>query len=575
MGYKTFLKIITYGPFIVIPLFVFTLIISSYKIYSMSFESSVKNLKTELLQSEKQAVETKVNSLSNLIVYQKSRIKNELLSRVKERVQTAYDISQNIYDTYKDTKSPQEIKDIITTTLQTFSWEKGESYIWAMDYSGVHYLLENKKLRPGTSFIDFQDATGRYIVQEEVAICKDKGEGYLWDTFTKPEENNNKQYKQVAFVKTFKPYNLCLGSAEFLDTATKKTNKFLFNIISQVDKIGNHYVAILNSQGALLVHSKLPQFVGENVKITDKRTLDAIKGILHSIKDKESSSYVYDWFNPLANQVEKKYAYVKRVPNTNWIITSGFFLSEIQNKLAKEKIHMTEVYTDNTKYIVIFSVLIIFASLILSYFLSRKIRKYFKSYEQSIKNKNTELQNLNASLEEKVQTRTFELKKIKDNFEKLATTDTLTQLHNRYSIMKILSKEMHRSKRYTAPLSMIMYDIDHFKSVNDTYGHDKGDEILASLSSLAQDAIREADYIGRYGGEEFLIVMPSTPLKDATIFAERLRELVQEHNFEGVDDLTISIGVVQLEDEDLESFFKRVDELLYTSKNKGRNRVSS
>ncbi len=571
---KKFLKIITYAPLIFIPIFVFLIIISSYEVYSVSFESSIKNLETNFLYNEKKALETKVNNISNLIVFQRSRIKKELLNRVKERVYMAHEIASNIYDEYKQTKTKKDIKDIIITSLKTLSWNKGESYIWAMNSSGVHYLLEDKKMMQGKSFRNFQDANGRYIVQEENAICKDKKEGYLWDTFTKPEKNYNAQYKQVAFVKAFKPYNWCLGSAEFLDTATKKTDKFLFNLISQIDKLKHHYVVILNSKGKLLVDNKLPQFVGKNANITDKLVVKTISDFLNNIKGKETSTYVYDWQNLVTNKIEKKYAYLKRIPNTNWIITSGIFLSEIENEIEKQKVSMIGMYNSKTKYMFLFAVTILLISLLISFLLSRKIKKYFTEYENSLENKSIELEELNISLEEKIQARTSELVKLKDNFEKLATTDNLTQLHNRYSIMNILEQEMKRLKRHDAPLSILMYDIDHFKSVNDTYGHDRGDKVLSLLSKLVRDSIRDIDYIGRYGGEEFLIVMPNTSLHNAAIYAERLRQAVQEYSFEELGKLTISIGIAELGNDSIKSFFKRVDDLLYLSKTKGRNRVS-
>ena len=572
---KKFLNIITYVPLFIIPFFVSTIIVLSYQIYSSDFDSSVEALKKDLLQREKEIVKNKVQSLSKLIVYQKSKIKEDLITRLTSRVKTAHKIATAIYFEYKGTKQDKEIQDIINTTLKTFVWNSDESYIWVMDYFGVHYLLENKKDIKGTSFINFKDAQGRYIIQEEIAICKEKEEGYLWDTFTKPNETSNKQYKQVAFVKAFKPYNWCLGSAEFLDTATKKTNQFLFDIVNQADKIGNNYVAIINSRGNILVHNKLPQFIGENVKINNPLVLNTIESLKSAIKDKEYTSYVYDWPNSLTNKIEKKYAYIQKIPNTDWIITSGFFLSAVENQYAKRKVDMMEIYNTNTKNIFYIAILLILISLVFSFFVSQAIKKRFFEYDFKISEKNKELHELNISLEEKVQRRTIELENIKDDFEKLATTDALTNIHNRYSIMNILSNEINRSNRYNSSLSILMYDIDHFKTVNDTYGHDIGDKVLISLSNLVSSHIRDVDYIGRYGGEEFLIIMPNTSLADASTYAERLRKTVEKYYFEEIGKLTISIGIVEREDENINVMFKRVDNLLYESKNNGRNKITS
>ncbi len=565
----------TYAPLFLIPLFILTIVIFSYQIYAQSFNSNVEKLKNDLLKSEKEAVKNKVKNLSKLIVYQKSKIKKELTTRVKSRVLTAHKIANNIYYEYKDIKSDEEIKDIINTTLRILKWNNNKSYIWVMDYFGVHYLLENKKDLEGTSYIDFQDAKGRYVIQEEIAICKEKGEGYLWDTFRKPKENNNNQYKQVAFVKVFEPYNWCLGSAEFLDTATTKTNKELFEIVNQVDNIGSNYVFIFNSKGNLLVHNKLPQFVGKDINITDKLVINTFESLLKVIADKEHASYIYDWRNSSTKKIEKKYTYLQRIPNTDWLISSGFFLSEVENKLAKQKIDMLELYNAKTKYIFYIAMLIILLSLVFSVFISKKVKKLFSEYRLKIVEKNKELNGLNITLEEKVKKRTIELEKMKDDFEKLATTDALTNVHNRYSIMNILSNEVNRSKRYDLLLSVIMIDIDHFKAVNDIHGHDVGDKTLVALSSLVSGSIRDVDYIGRYGGEEFIIIMPSTMLDNASLYAERLRQEVEDYSFEGINKITISMGIVELRDnENIDLLFKRLDDLLYLSKNNGRNRIS-
>ena len=120
-----------------------------------------------------------------------------------------------------------------------------------------------------------------------------------------------------------------------------------------------------------------------------------------------------------------------------------------------------------------------------------------------------------------------------------------------------------------------MYDIDYFKKVNDIHGHDIGDKVLTSLSSVVKNNIRDIDIVGRYGGEEFLIILPNTILKDAKYYADRLREKVEQYKFNIVNHITISLGLVELKDnESIDEVFKRVDNLLYKSKNDGRNRVS-
>ena len=573
---KTFLKFITYAPFAVIPIFFIVVTILSYQIYLQNFESSINNLRKNILYNEEKTIETNVVNLSDIITQKKSELLNDLKNTVENRVQTAHAIAENIYEEYKDKKSEIEIKKIITTALKTFVWNNGESFIWIVDYDGVFHLApEYLNHLTGTSILNFRDASGRYVIHEEIAIVKKNNEGFIWDTFTKPNDDTKKQYEQVAFVKAFGHYNWYLGSAEYLDTASKKMDKELYSIVNTVANSGQNYVFLLDTNGNLLAHKYFSQFIGKDGKIIDKLAAKTFSDIVNIIKDKDKVSFVYDWYNNETNKIEKKHSFIQKIPNTNWIIGSGFFFSNIENVLAKEKISMYEAYNLRSKYIFYFVIFIIVLSLIVSYYISQIIKNSFLKYHKRINEKAIQLTQLNESLEQKVINRTAELNELKDNYKKLATTDALTSMHNRYSIMNLISSEINRFNRYKTPLSIIMYDIDFFKNVNDNYGHDVGDSVLSTLSSLIMSNARDVDIFGRYGGEEFLIILPNTTLENAKQYAERLRKRVEEYSFEVVSKITISMGVVEIKDnENIDEIFKRVDDLLYVSKHNGRNRVS-
>jgi len=163
----------------------------------------------------------------------------------------------------------------------------------------------------------------------------------------------------------------------------------------------------------------------------------------------------------------------------------------------------------------------------------------------------------------------------KKRVEELSMTDQLTQLHNRLYLVNNFGSEIKRAKRYYYPFSVIMVDIDHFKEVNDTYGHDVGDTVLFSVASILQKNIREIDVLGRWGGEEFLILSPHTQIEEGEILAEKLRKAVEEHELETIGHKTCSFGVAvfNLQDESFKEVVKRADEALYRAKNNGRNCV--
>ncbi|MGE5384338.1 MAG: GGDEF domain-containing protein [Betaproteobacteria bacterium] len=176
---------------------------------------------------------------------------------------------------------------------------------------------------------------------------------------------------------------------------------------------------------------------------------------------------------------------------------------------------------------------------------------------------------LNAKLETE--------RELRNVMSKLARTDDLTGVFNRRSILEHLGIDMARSKRHGAPLAVLMIDIDHFKAINDTYGHVVGDLALRTVVQSLQGALRDTDVLGRFGGEEFLVILPVLGGESAGVAAERLREAVEKNvvNLEGKQvSITISIGVACYRPEDnAESLLARADAALYAAKYRGRNRI--
>lgn len=151
--------------------------------------------------------------------------------------------------------------------------------------------------------------------------------------------------------------------------------------------------------------------------------------------------------------------------------------------------------------------------------------------------------------------------------------DSLTNLHNHQYINKILEKLLEQRSQDHTDICVMMLDIDYFKKVNDNYGHQAGDQILVTISEIIEKAIREEDYLGRYGGEEFLVVMPNIGIETAAIFAEKIRSSIQSYDF-GWKNLvvTVSIGVAQFAGEPANALVNKADMLLYQAKARGRNR---
>lgn len=171
------------------------------------------------------------------------------------------------------------------------------------------------------------------------------------------------------------------------------------------------------------------------------------------------------------------------------------------------------------------------------------------------------------------------LEKAHTSIQEMARTDALTGLLNRWEFFRRGEEELNRARRYSRVLCLAMLDLDHFKQINDKFGHQAGDDVLKAFARLIKQSIRNTDIIARYGGEEFVIIMPETMLHSAALVCERLRQSIENYKFwlstVGMEiNCTVSIGVAALkENESLDDLVRRTDEALYAAKNRGRNRV--
>jgi diguanylate cyclase (GGDEF)-like protein len=184
-----------------------------------------------------------------------------------------------------------------------------------------------------------------------------------------------------------------------------------------------------------------------------------------------------------------------------------------------------------------------------------------------------------SSLRKMLYNRSFELKAANKRIEELAELDELTGSFNRRCIMRMLDDEIARAHRVNAPCSIALIDLDWFKRVNDAYGHPTGDEVLQTFAITVFANIRNIDRFGRYGGEEFLLVLPDTPTDAAARILDRLRAIIADLDWSAFSPgmrVTISAGVAMLRmDESADTFLARADSALYAAKARGRNRIAS
>lgn len=295
---------------------------------------------------------------------------------------------------------------------------------------------------------------------------------------------------------------------------------------------------------------------------------------------------------------KRKIVTFSSIPNTNgWTL----FITTLEEELLRE-------INFALKRIIIISVILLILFLLIIIHYSDKITRPLKKLISAVKesqNKNfkkidlkvtrdevgqlitsynnmtSEISRYTKDLEDLVEKRTKELNRLNkklsednENLYNIATKDPLTGLLNRRALNQIIEQEMHRHFRYNSPVSMMIIDIDFFKHINDTYGHDVGDKVLVELADLINTYSRGSDTVSRWGGEEFLVLATHTSLEGAKIAGEKLKNVVENHNFPDDIHITISIGISTYNiNESFDTWFKRSDQALYKAKTTGRNRV--
>ncbi|WP_155825428.1 diguanylate cyclase [Hippea alviniae] len=403
--------------------------------------------------------------------------------------------------------------------------------------------------------LDTKDIKGKEFVKEIVSIALNKGEGFVEYYFKIIGEN--KISPKITYIKYYKPWNWIIGSGFYPDLYKND----LYKRDKNLNKIFKKYILSLTSELAVFNLLLLLVFVGF-VNIIMKRIAryrnqleEKEKFQIHLIESIPNPLFI---LNKNGNFVRVNRAFEKFFCVDESSLLKGKVKDKTIEELKEHALNFFEKRENNNSKEIQVDVCKTEKSII----------EIFYSVYTDI---NGEPEGVIGIIFD-ITIKKAEERKLKQ----ISIKDELTGLFNRRHFNEILNREILRANRYKEPLSMIMYDIDHFKRVNDTHGHLVGDKVLKRLSEIVKSNVRSSDYVFRTGGEEFSILLPNTDLEKAYMVAEKLRKRVENENFDKVGKITISLGVAQYsENETADNFIKRTDSALYSSKENGRNRTST
>ena len=535
-----------------ISIFLYSYNIQQKKIMNNNLEY-VKNLYIKhAIEMEK----NKINAAFDIFTYNCDNVENILKPKLKKRVDMVYKIMQNLYKENKNLPRNKIIQ-IIKAAIDPIRFDNGKGYFFIYNLKGVNILLPPDKSSEGKNLIEFRDAVGEYPIKKTLSLLKKQQCGFVEWYWYKPKGGKYKlwksrMHKKIGYICLFKPLNWFVGTGSYVEDEKREIQHNFIKLYTDEKRKNGEYFLVLRflwSKSAEVLGSSFDidtKYITENY--ADKKGMQYIKKVFDSIYSGKKQGIVKCRRNSTNKKADDAYVYF-RLYKDNILVISCFDINDIKLIIDKAKLRYKSVFGAYIEDMFMVSFIIILTIGGLFIFISKGVNGILFRYQEDVKKKEEEL-------------------------KELASHDELTRIYNRRKFEEILDYEINMSLRYNRRLSLIMFDLDHFKRINDRYGHPIGDKVLKIISRLVKNSIRLTDTFARWGGEEFVIILPSTGIEDAVKMAENLRMRIENVKFGSIGTITCSFGVTEFrKDDDKYEFIARMDKALYIAKNKGRNRV--
>ena len=557
-------------------------------------DTTIQNLEEE---NAKEVLD-KVVLLTNNVAKSLDDFKKESLERHKKELKNIIEVVHSMMrEAYIQARiTPQKRDEIKAELLRNISQIRygNNNYLFAFDYNCT--ILAHPYMKPGTNMKNVLDIKNEPIVPKMLKIARDNGEGYTRYWWYKSESDPTPREK-LSYAKNCPEWKMVVGTGMYIDdiqVEVERRKKELFSELKNImrnTKIGKTGYIYIFDDKKMLIHPneylegknfKKYKNPGKNSYIYD----DLVKaahgsGVLYYKWDKptDKGHYVYD-----------KVSWIKYIPSMKLYVVSSAYVCEL--KEISKGLHDKILYVAGS---------ILLLSLLVSIYYIQKLLQPIDDLTQkanTIAEGNYEIRaevktddeigllakNFNVMvdrLQDQIENLDQKVKEKTEALAALAITDPLTSLYNRRYFSEISAELFELEKREKEPLSVMMLDIDKFKHINDTYGHQAGDRVIEKLASIMKSMKRESDIACRYGGEEFILLLPKTSKDGAFKLAQRIRKRVEECSLLIEEDgvlihFTVSIGVSEVDfshDESIESAIKRADDAMYQAKHEGRNRT--
>lgn len=553
-----------------------------------NFQLEAQSFKEKYIEEQKNILKQKVDEAVTYVDYRRKKTNERLTKDIKARVNEAWDVTDHLYKSFHNVFTEEKISYLIKEALRPIRFNQGRGYYFIVSLDGTEELYPTRPELEGKNLIDLQDIAGKFVIRNEIETVQKYGEGFVTGYWPNPLIENDSGSLQYSFVKLFKPLNWLVGTGDYLNNVEKDIKAETLEWLSKIRFGQNSYIFADTYLGdALLMDG---QIVEEEINVWELEDPHGIKVIQEETRiaktNPEGGFLEYFWRKEDGIKPVPVISFVKAVEEWEWVLGSSIYVDDIEKYITtQEGIRKKNVNKDILKILLGFFLSIPFFTLV-SLLISRRFNSEIEVFFSFFKNADeigTEVELTNLKLKEfhdlgKATNRMIaKRREAEEKLELLSRSDPLTGLSNRRDMIEKINYEIKRADRTGEVFSFILIDIDHFKKVNDSFGHDTGDALLIELSGFLKGVLRQSDTIARWGGEEFLLLLPNFDTTGAFSAAEKFRKMVQEKDFVVADqkiNITLTLGVsTWREGLSYEKAITKADSALYKGKELGRNRV--
>jgi len=515
-------------------------------------DSNIELFSTTFMKNEKEELHNKIDLGFNVINMYYEQTKPEYIEKTVRRVLISHQeqLFSQLYSFYtlnKNKYSDTELKNKLKCLVQYARYGKN-GYFWINNMDNKMIMHPIKPQYNNHYFIN--DSMVPFVSLGVKKLKKtQKDEVFIKYRFYNPA--TQKYDFKVSLVKIFKPFGWVIGTGSYLSDITPLAKAEALKNIQALRYGKNGYFWINDINYKMIMHPIKPHYNGK-VFIHTKKVPFVELGVNALKKSMNDIAIIkYNFYNPATQKYERKLSIVKIFRPWNWIIGTGVYLNTVDNSIAQVEVSKNLKEKEFIVTIILLGIFIILFTLVIAYFL------------------------IVHFIVNPINTLTHE----KEYFEEISQIDYLTKILNRRAFFEEANKYLAYARRNNLSVSVMMIDIDHFKNINDTYGHEAGDFVLKELAKIIGRCIREEDIFGRIGGEEFGISILNTKESTLCTMAQKIREAIEksvisykEHRI----TFTISIGGYKVEStvENFDIALNKADQALYTAKNTGRNKVT-